>query len=140
MKVIRKIYTFCLTAILVCSCSPAYDLTNTVWYNVTNGELDGVEGNIFTSIYFFEDNQMRINTSVESNNEMIVPPSTTSVGNYNYEGTLNKGIQLTITQTDLWGNSTTNRGVITSDGLFLTETDSIARIYHKVTNLTLKKK
>ena len=136
-----KKYFLGLIAIAFCSCAPSsYNLTNTVWYNVTSGELDGVEGNVFTSIYFLEDNQMCVNTSVECNNEMIVSPTITALGSYHYEGTLKKGIRLTISKTDTWGNTTSNRGIITPNGLFLMETDSIARVYNKATNLTVKQK
>lgn len=136
-----KKYLFGVFAMLwLCySCSPSYKLANTVWYNVTPCELDGTEGNVFTSIYFLDDNQMCINTSVESNNEMIVSPTATSYGEYKYEGNLKKGVSLTITQTDIWGEPYNCRGVITTDGLFLMETDTTARVYHKASNLTLKK-
>ncbi|MDO5497788.1 MAG: hypothetical protein Q4F45_07885 [Alistipes sp.] len=132
-------YLFGLFAILVCCNCSSNRLANSVWYNVTPGEVNGVEGNIFTTIYFYEDKQMCINTAVEQNKEMLIPPTITSYGTYSYKGNIKKGIDLTITEATNIGNDKIRHGVITTDGLFLIENDSVARVYTKASNLTLKR-
>lgn len=133
-------YLFGLFAILVCCSCSSVRLENSVWYNVTPGEVSGVEGNIFTTIYFYEDKQMCINTAVEQDKKMLVPPTITSCGEYSCKGNIKKGAKLTISETTEVGNVKIRQGVITTDGLFLFENDSIARVYTNASNLTLKQK
>lgn len=127
-----------LAAFICCGCS-TYKLANTVWYNVTPGELNGEAGNIVTSLYFFEGNQMCTNVSVEQNDKMLVPPTATAFGEYTSKGRLPKGVSLVITETDATGEAKTRCGLITAEGLLLYETDSLVRVYSKASNLTLKK-
>lgn len=134
----KKCLVGLLVAFICCSCS-TYKLANTVWYNVTPGELNGENGNIVTSLYFFEGNQMCTNVSVEQNDEMLVPPTAISFGEYTNKGNLAKGVSLVITETDALEGEKTRRGIITEGGLLLYETDSLVRVYSKASNLTLKK-
>ena len=79
-----------LLTLCLASCS-SYKLANTVWVNVTETEFAGKKGNVFTSLYFMEEDQMCINTSVEQDSSMLIPPVVTSSGTYKNKGNLAKG-------------------------------------------------
>lgn len=133
----KKSILFAIIAITLCSCSSSYKLSNTVWYNVTQGELAGEKGDIITSLYFMEDGQVRTNVCVKRDSTILVPITTVSYGEYTYKGNLRKGVKVNITTSDLYDNEKKQYGVITSKGMLLSETDSIARVYSK-TNIILK--
>lgn len=133
----KKSILFAIIAITLCSCSSSYKLSNTVWYNVTQGELAGEKGDIITSLYFMEDGQMRTNICVKRDSTILVPITTTAYGTYTYKGNLKKGVKVDITSSDLYDNEKKQSGVITPGGMLLSETDSIARVYSK-TNIILK--
>lgn len=126
-----------LLTLCLASCS-SYKLANTVWVNVTETELAGKKGNVFTSLYFMEEDQMCINTSVEQDSSMLIPPVVASSGTYKNKGNLAKGVKLELNLVDNYGLKETKNGLITKDAMYLFETDSIARVYKKVSNLKLK--
>lgn len=119
------------------SCS-SYKLANTVWINVTETELAEKKGNVFTTLYFVDDKNMCINTSVEQDSAMLIPPVVTSYGTYTNKGNLSKGVELELSLVDDYGFKEEKKGVITKDAMYLFETDSIARVYKKMSNLKLK--
>lgn len=133
----KKLIFIAVAAIMLCSCS-TYKLSNTVWYNVTEGELGNKEANIITSLYFFEDNQMCFNTCIEQDTAIIVKPITVAYGEYEYQGNIKKGIKVNIKSTDLDGIEQTHSGIITKEGMLLSVSDSIARTFVKIKNVTLK--
>lgn len=133
----KKLIFFALVCIMSCGCTSSYKLANTVWYNVTQGELAGVKGDIITSLYFLEDGTVHTNMCVKQDATILVPITTIAYGTYTHKGNLRKGVRVKMESSDLYDGKLTQYGVITPKGMLLSETDSIARTYTK-SNLILK--
>ena len=132
----KKIILFC-AVICLCSCS-TFKLVNTIWYNETITERDGVKAAVYTTLYFGEDSIVNFNTSVRQDTTMIVAPCFTEYGKYTYSGTLKKGIEIEINAVDIDNIPTKYVGVIFKDGMVLVSQDSIAKGYKMAGNLRLK--
>lgn len=132
----KKILLFC-AAICFCSCS-TFKLVNTIWYNETITERDGVKAAVYTTLYFGEDSIVNFNTSVRQDTNMIITPCFTEFGKYTYSGTLDKGIRLEINTIDIDNVPTLYNGIIFKDGMVLVSQDSIAKGYKMAGNLHLK--
>ena len=126
-----------LGIILLTSCS-SYKLTNSVWYNLTTAELEGQTGDVITSIYFYEEGQMVINTCVKQDTVVIIPPTVTALGEYRCKKGKRHSVEIQLNLTDNNGLSENKKGIITKGGMCLFETDSVARVYFKASDLTLK--
>ncbi len=133
----RKIFILFAVALL-CSCATTLKLENTIWYNVTQAERDGVKANVYTALYFGEDGVVNFNTSVKQDTTMIVAPCFTEFCKYTYSGNLKKGIKLNIEGKDIDGNSTKYAGIICTEGMILVSQDSITKGYKMAENLRLK--
>ena len=132
----KKIFIFSLL-VCMCSCS-TFKLVNTVWYNETITERDGVEAAVFTTLYFGEDSVVNFNTSVRQDSTMIVAPCFTEFGKYTYSGTLKKGVKIEIDAVDIDNLPTKYEGIIFKDGMVLVSQDSIAKGYKMAGNVRLK--
>lgn len=135
----KKILLFMLCVITLNSCV-SYKLDNTVWCNYTSGELGMQKADITTYLCFYENNNICVNTCVKQDSTTIVPMTITSMGEYKCEKGKKNSATLELYLTDNYGLQETKRGVVTKEGLFLFETDTIARVYFKTSNLTLKNK
>ena len=132
----KKILLICAVACL-CSCS-TFKLVNTIWYNETITERDGVNAAVYTTLYFGEDSIVNFNTSVRQDTNMIIAPCFTEFGKYTYSGTLKKGIKIEIQAVDIDNQPTYYNGIIFKDGMVLVSQDSIAKGYKMAGNLRLK--
>lgn len=131
---------FILTAVSIiclCSCS-TYQIANTIWYNETMTEKDGIEAAVYTTLYFGDDNVVNFSTSVRQDTTMLVAPCFTAYGKYNYSGTLKKGIKIEIDVIDVDNMSMRYDGIIFEKGMVLVSQDSIAKGYKMAGNLHLK--
>lgn len=134
----KKTFLFLFSTFLLCGCS-TLKLENTVWYNETIAERDGVEAAVYTTLYFGEDQVVNFNTSVRQDTTMIVAPCFTTFGQYTYSGrNLKKGIRVNIDGVTIDNDSVKYSGVIFRDGLILVSQDSIAKGYRMAKNLHLK--
>lgn len=133
----KKILLLSMVAFL-CSCVSTLKLENTVWYNMTEAERDGEKANVYTTLYFGEDNIVNVNTSVQKDTTMIVAPCFTEYGTYTYSGNLRKGIEIHIKGINVDNMPVTYDGVIFKKGMVLVSQDSIARGYKMAENLRLK--
>ena len=113
-------------------------MVNTVWYNETITERDGIEAAVYTTLYFGEDSVVNFNTSVRQDTTMIVAPCFTEYGKYTYSGNLKKGIKIEINAVDIDNMPTKYEGVIFKKGMVLVSQDSIAKGYKMAGNLRLK--
>ena len=133
----NKIFLLSLAAFL-CSCATTLKLENTVWYNITPAEREGVKANVYTALYFGEDGVVNFNTSVKQDTTMIVAPCFTEYCKYTYSGNLRKGIKVDIEGNDIDGKPTKYSGIICSEGMILVSQDSITKGYVMAENLHLK--
>ncbi len=133
----KKLFLLSLAAFL-CSCATTFKLENTVWYNITPAERDGVKANVYTALYFGEDGVVNFNTSVKQDTTMIVAPCFTEFCKYTYSGNLKKGIKININGNDIDGKPTRYSGIICSEGMILVSQDSITKGYKMAENLHLK--
>lgn len=132
----KRLFLLCVTALL-CSCA-TLKLENTIWYNVTPAEKDGIKANVYTALYFGEDGVVNFNTSVKQDTTMIVAPCFTEFCKYTYSGNLKKGIKVNIEGQSIDGYPTKYTGIIFSEGMVLISQDSIAKGYKMAENLRLK--
>ncbi|MBQ8101282.1 MAG: hypothetical protein IJ169_08350 [Paludibacteraceae bacterium] len=133
----NKYYLLFVVA-LFCSCATTLKLENTVWYNVTPAEKDGVKADVYTTLYFGEDDVVNINTSVRQGATMIVAPCFTAYGTYSYSGKIRKGIEVHIKGIDADNMPVSYDGIIYKKGMVLVSQDSIAQGYKMAENLRLK--
>lgn len=133
----KRFFLFVLFGVVLCSCSASYKLSNSVWYNVTEGEYAGVKGDIVTSLYFINKNEIQVNVCVKQGSTIIVPITTIAYGTYTQKGNLKKGVRVEISTSDLYDNQHKQYGVIVPEGMVLSETDSVAKVYSK-SNIILK--
>ena len=131
----RKIFLL-LVVVLFCSCS-TYKLANTVWYNISPAELYGEKCNIITSLYFWNENTMNINTCIVQDTTILVPATMTANGSYSAKGNLKKGVEIQLNVYNTFDNQETYQGIIKKEGMVLVSQDSIARVYNKVSNASL---
>jgi len=133
----KKIVILSMVAFL-CSCATTMKLENTVWYNITPAERDGVKANVYTALYFGEDGVVNFNTSVKQDTTMIVAPCFTEFCKYTYSGNIKKGIKVNIEGNDIDGKPTKYSGIICTEGMILVSQDSITKGYVMAENLRLK--
>ena len=133
----KKVLLFSVIAFF-CSCATTIKLENTVWYNVSQTEKNGVTANVYTTLYFGEDNVVNFNTSVKQDTSMIVAPCFTEFCKYTYSGNLKKGIKIDIEGTTADNYPTKYSGIIFKKGMVLVSQDSIAKGYRMAKNLRLK--
>lgn len=133
----RKLIFITMCVVCLCGCS-TFKLPNTIWYNETITEKDGIEAAVYTTLYFGEDNVVNFNTSVRKDTTMIVAPCFTAYGRYNYSGTLKKGIKIEIDAIDIDNLSIKYNGIIFKEGMVLVSQDSIAKGFKMAGNLRLK--
>lgn len=131
----KKILLIC-AVLCLCSCS-TYKLANTVWYNITPAELFGEKCNVVTSLYFWDEKTMNINTSVMQDTVIISPAVLTASGTYVSKGNLKNGVNIELNVTNIRSQKETYVGLIKPEGMVLVSPDSIARAYNKVANVSL---
>lgn len=134
----KKIFLLSMVAFL-CSCS-SVKLANTVWYNVTPVKLYGRNCNVITSLYFWDEKNMNINTCVMQDTTMLVPTVMTANGYYTAKGNLKKGVDIRLDVTNIHDKKEAYYGLIKERGMVLVSPDSIARAFNQVSNATLKQK
>lgn len=127
----RKLFIFSIVLLCACSCS-TYKVENSMWYNVTPSELQGVQGNVVNGLYFSENNEVFMKTAVVKDTTIIAKPILTGYGKYSHSGSLKKGIQINInTEQKLDGIAVNYRGIITDEGMVLCAPDSIIFVYQR---------
>ena len=133
----KKLFLLFMVAFL-CSCATTLKLENTVWYNMTEAERDGEKANVYTTLYFGENNIVNVNTSVRKDTTMIVAPCFTEFCTYTYSGNLRKGIEIHIKGSNVDNMPVAYDGIIFKKGMVLVSQDSIAKGYKMAENLRLK--
>ena len=136
MITMKRIFTYLLTLLLLCSCS-TFKLANTVWYNVTPVEIYGEKCDVITSLYFWDEKTMNINTCVVQDSIIIAPPSLTANGTYIAKGNLKNGVNIELDVINSLNIKEVYRGLIKQEGMVLVSPDSIAKAYNKVSNVSL---
>jgi uncharacterized lipoprotein YajG len=137
-KMKNKCFIVLTLCLMLCGCAGQNHLKKTVWLNVTPVEKDGVEGNVLTSVYFWDKNTVSFYTAVEKDNTIIVKPVLTASGSYNCKGSLKKGIEVTADITSVKNEPLQYKGFILSEGMVLVSPDSTAKGYSIITDLTIK--
>lgn len=135
----KKYIFITIGVVCLCSCS-TFKLIDTIWYNETITEKDGIKAAVYTTLYFGEDSVVNFNTSVRQDTMMIVAPCFTAYGKYIYSGNLRKGITIEIDAIDIDNLPIRYEGVIFEEGMVLVSQDSIAKGYKMAGNLRLNKK
>lgn len=120
-------------AILLCTCScSTYKMANSMWYNITPSELQGVQADVVNGLYFAENGEVFMKTAVVKDTTIIAKPILTGYGKYFYSGSLNKGIQINInTELKLDAKATDYKGIVTKEGMVLCAPDSTIFVYQR---------
>lgn len=127
----QKLFIFSIILLCTCSCS-TYKIVNSMWYNLTPSELQGVQGDVVNGLYFAENGEVFMKTAVVKDTTIIAKPILTGYGKYSYSGSLKKGIQINInTEQKLDGKATNYKGIITKDGMVLCAPDSTIFVYQR---------
>ena len=135
----KKILLLLLVTIstILWSCHSQCNLSNSVWYNVSPITLSTQEYNMVTSLYFWDDKVMNINTALIQDSIVVLPATMAANGTYTIKGSLKKA-NIQIQVTNMQNVEETYQGVITSKGMILISPDSIAKPYNKIANVSLK--
>ena len=134
----KKLFLLLLGGVLLNSCV-SFKLENSIWCNLTPTELGNQKADVITSLCFYENDHIGVNTCVKKDSTIIIPSTQTAMGEYTCVKGKNNSLIIHLNLTDTYGLQETKTGIITKEGLFLCETDSIARVYFK-SNLTPKNK
>lgn len=134
----KKLFLLLLGGVLLNSCV-SFKLENSIWCNLTPTELGNQKADVITSLCFYENDHIGINTCVKKDSTIIIPSTQTAMGEYTCVKGKNNSLIIELNLTDMYGLQETKTGIVTKEGLFLYETDSIARVYFK-SNLTPKNK
>ncbi len=127
-----------LGVICLCSCS-TYNLSKSVWSNMSLLEKDGKNVDLTTSLYFVSDNQIEIYSSVVSDTTFVVRPFKYAEGNYNVTGNPKKEAKIQINTTTIDKQTLNYVGAYRKDdGMVLLSQDSIVKVFFKLPNVTLE--
>lgn len=127
----QKLFFICIVLLCTCSCS-SYKIANSLWYNLTPSELQGVQGDVVNGLYFYENGEVLMKTAVVNDTVIVAKPILTGCGTYTCSGSLNKGIQINInTEQKLDCKATNYKGIITEDGMVLCDSDSSIYVYQR---------
>ena len=133
----KKIFILMLPLFLLCSCA-TYNLSKSVWYNLSFVEKDGQKADITTSLHFISDSQVDVFTSVVSDSAFIVKPFKYAEGTYSISGNPKKQAQVKIDAKTIDKKDLNLVGAYRkNDGMILMNQDSIIKVYSKLPNVEL---
>lgn len=126
-----KFLIFSIALVIVCSCS-TYKIDNSMWYNLTPSEVQGVQGEVVNGLYFCDNGKVLMKTAVVKDTTIIAKPMLTGYGEYSCSGSLKKGIQIEVkTEKKMDSKAIDYKGVITKKGMILIAPDSTYYIYQR---------
>jgi hypothetical protein len=138
MKIFNIFIVSCL--ILLCSCAThSYNLSKTIWYNLSPAEKDGVKGNVVTSLHFISDSIVDIYNSVLVDTNLVVSPYIYAAGKYSTLGNPKKEAKITVSAVTLQKDTVSYNGIfyMKDNAMFLVSQDSINKAYIKLPNTKL---
>jgi asparagine N-glycosylation enzyme membrane subunit Stt3 len=135
----KKIYILILGLILLCSCATQnYNLSKTVWYNLSPAENNGVKGNVVTSLCFISGNAVDIYSSVLVDTTLVVKPFKYATGAYSITGNPKEQAKISIEAVTLQKETVKYNGVFhKAEAMVLISQDSISKVYGKLPKTTL---
>jgi hypothetical protein len=124
----KKLQVFTvLSLILFCGCATHnYNLSKTVWYNLSPAEKDGEKGIVVTSLYFLSTDTVDIYNSVIVDTTVVIKPFKYAAGTYSTSGNPKKEAKISITANTLQKEILKYNGIYQkADVMFLVLQDSV---------------
>lgn len=128
----KKLFFLLLPLVCFCSCA-TYNLSKSIWYNLSFVEKDGQKADLTTSLHFISDDQVEIFSSVVSDTAMIVTPFKYAEGKYTVSGNPKKQADVKINATTINNKELNLIGAYRkNDAMILMTPDSIVKVYSKL--------
>lgn len=132
----RNLYVVLLVLFLT-SCG-SYNLSKSVWTNISPVEKDGVHGTMVTSMYFVSDSLVDTYKSVWVDTIVVVEPYLYSKGIYLTKKLSNKASEITISSETIDGKTDLYKGEYNKgESMILLTTDSLPKLYGRIPNVKL---
>lgn len=128
----KKVFILLLPLLCFSSCA-TYNLSKSIWYNLSFVEKDGQKADLTTSLHFISDDQVEIFSSVVSDTAMLVTPFKYAEGKYSVSGNPKKQADVKINATTINNKELNLIGAYRkNDAMILMTQDSIVKIYSKL--------
>lgn len=138
----RKCLIISFVTLLLCSCRTSklaqQTVGQTAWVNISPSSSSEVSESVVMTLFFTNNTDVTIMTSVKSGAETIVKPFVYAFGNYTVESLAKKHKKIKITAKDITGKELLFSGEIQKDAMILVSEDKTPYIYGKVNNLKFK--
>ena len=129
----KKVFILLLPLLCFSSSCATYNLSKSIWYNLSFVEKDGQKADLTTSLHFISDDQVEIFSSVVSDTAMLVTPFKYAEGKYSVSGNPKKQADVKINATTINNKELNLIGAYRkNDAMILMTQDSIVKIYSKL--------
>ena len=134
----RKYVILSLATWLFCSYGTSQarqTIGQTAWVNVSPGSSSEAHESVIMTLFFTNQTDVTIMTSVKTGSETIVKPFVYAFGNYTVENLSKKHKKINITAKEITGKTLSFSGESQKNAMMLVSADSIPYVFGKVKNI-----
>lgn len=135
----RKCLIISFVTLLFCSCGTSklaqQTIGQTAWVNVSPSSPSETSEAVVMTLFFTNNTDVTIMTSVKSGSETVVKPFVYAFGNYTVESLSKKHKKIKITAKDITGKDLLFSGEFQKDAMILVSADNTPYAFGRVNNI-----